>query len=176
MSYPTPWQGGPPQGQGGPPMLAAHADRERAVDVLKAGFAEGRLTRPEYEERVAGVYRSATYGELDALVRDLPRGPVPLPPAAYHPPVCGPPAVEPGYWPVVPQRPIDALATASLLCGLAGVLLILPAAPAVVLGHRARARIRRTGEGGTSAATAGVVLGYVVLAFWLPALVLVFGR
>src|SRR6266487_6090697 len=28
----------------GPAMRAASADRERAVDVLKAGFAEGRLT------------------------------------------------------------------------------------------------------------------------------------
>jgi uncharacterized membrane protein len=28
------------------------ADRERAIDVLKAAFAEGRLTREEHEARV----------------------------------------------------------------------------------------------------------------------------
>ncbi len=36
-------------------MLAATADRERAIDVLKAGFAEGRLTQAEHDERVARV-------------------------------------------------------------------------------------------------------------------------
>jgi len=34
-------------------MLAATADRERAVDVLRAGFAEGRLQEDELEKRVA---------------------------------------------------------------------------------------------------------------------------
>ena len=37
-----------------PTMRAASADRERAVDVLKAGFTEGRLTQDEYNERMAG--------------------------------------------------------------------------------------------------------------------------
>jgi hypothetical protein len=48
MSYPR--FAGPPQ------ALAANADRERAVDVLKAGFAEGRLTKAEHDDRVARVY------------------------------------------------------------------------------------------------------------------------
>ncbi|HSX98402.1 MAG TPA: DUF1707 domain-containing protein, partial [Streptomyces sp.] len=46
---PMPWQ----QAQGSSPsLLAAHADRERAVDVLRAGFGEGRLQQDEYERRV----------------------------------------------------------------------------------------------------------------------------
>jgi uncharacterized protein DUF1707 len=62
--------------------LAANADRERAIDVLRAGFTEGRLTQEEFDERAARVYRARTYGELGALVADLPAGvtaPVGLP-------------------------------------------------------------------------------------------------
>ncbi len=44
---------------GQPWALAANADRERAIDVLKAGFAEGRLTKAEYDDRVARVYASS---------------------------------------------------------------------------------------------------------------------
>lgn len=80
--------------------LASSADRERTVDVLRAGFAEGRLTQDEFDERVARAYTSRTYGELGALVADLPAGvafPVaqpslPLPPSPAvraNPPIAG---------------------------------------------------------------------------------------
>jgi hypothetical protein len=66
-----------PPGIAGPPgMLAANADRERAIDVLKAGFAESRLTRAEYDDRMARIHDARTYGELQALVSDLPAGPL----------------------------------------------------------------------------------------------------
>jgi hypothetical protein len=74
-------------------MRAATADRERAIDVLKAAFAEGRLTQDEYTDRVGRVYASRTYGELGALTADLPAGPLgaiappqPAPPAPYRQP------------------------------------------------------------------------------------------
>jgi hypothetical protein len=57
-------------------MLASNADRDRAVDVLRAGFAEGRLTQPEFEERVARVHQARTYDQLTELTCDLPVGPV----------------------------------------------------------------------------------------------------
>lgn len=59
-------------------MLAGNADRERAVDVLRAGFAEGRLTQEEFTERVERAYASRTYGELGGLTADLPAGPLPM--------------------------------------------------------------------------------------------------
>jgi hypothetical protein len=62
-------------------MLAGTADRERAVDVLRAGFAEGRLTQDEFTDRVARAYASRTYGDLSQLTADLPAGPAPYPPA-----------------------------------------------------------------------------------------------
>ena len=45
-------------------LRASTADRERAVDVLKAGFAEGRLTKDEYDGRAgrrSPRARSATW-------------------------------------------------------------------------------------------------------------------
>ncbi len=59
-------------------MLAGNADRERAVDVLRAGFTEGRLTQEEFTERVQRAYASRTYGELGGLTADLPAGPLPV--------------------------------------------------------------------------------------------------
>jgi hypothetical protein len=79
-------------------MLAASVDRERAVDVLRAGFAEGRLTKDELDSRVARVYASRTYGDLAVLTADLPTGPL----GAVAPPQQ--PAPWAG-WPGYPQQP-----------------------------------------------------------------------
>jgi hypothetical protein len=55
-------------------------------------------------------------------------------------------------------------AIASLVCGIAGMFLFFPATiPAIICGHVARARIRRTGESGAGLALAGLILGYVGL-------------
>src|ERR1700722_17604005 len=88
----------PPAGHG--QLRASHADRERAIDVLKAAFAEGRLDQDEYTDRVGQVQVSRTYADLGALVADLPVGPfgtlAPAPPPAAGPlpppPVPAPPA------------------------------------------------------------------------------------
>ena len=42
-------------------LRASHADRERAIDVLKAAFAEGRLDTGEFTDRVGQVQVSRTY-------------------------------------------------------------------------------------------------------------------
>jgi hypothetical protein len=55
-------------------MLAADADRERTIDVLKAGFAEGRLTQDEYTDKVTRGLMARTYRDLHALTADLPHG------------------------------------------------------------------------------------------------------
>ena len=50
------------------------SDRDRAVieTVLADAFAEGRLTRSEYDERAEAAMTSRTLGELLPLVEDLP--------------------------------------------------------------------------------------------------------
>ena len=55
------------------------SDRDRAVveTVLADAFAEGRLTRDEYDERTGTALASRTLGELVPLIRDLPLGPTP---------------------------------------------------------------------------------------------------
>jgi hypothetical protein len=62
-----------------PAWLAANADRERTVGVLRAGFTEGRLGQDELGDRIARAYAARTYSDLWALTADLPQGPLPYP-------------------------------------------------------------------------------------------------
>jgi hypothetical protein len=62
-----------------PAWLAGSADRERTVGVLRAAFTEGRLDQDELDDRVARAYAARTYGDLWALIADLPAGPLPYP-------------------------------------------------------------------------------------------------
>jgi hypothetical protein len=57
-------------------VRAAHADRERAVGVLKNAFVRGMLDKDEFDQRVGEAFASRTYAELAAVTRDLP-APVP---------------------------------------------------------------------------------------------------
>ncbi|WP_371577736.1 DUF1707 and DUF4190 domain-containing protein [Streptomyces sp. NBC_01314] len=157
---PIPWQ----QGQGNSPsLLAAHADRERAVDVLKAGFSEGRLPMDEYERRVERAYKARTVGELSLLVADLPQGPSGMQPTAMAPMV--PRTFMPA--PVLPP-PTNGKAVGSMVCGvLTTMTLGLTGIPAVILGHSARSEIKRTGEGGEGFALAGIILGWLSVAGWV---------
>jgi Domain of unknown function (DUF1707) len=67
-------------------IRASDADREHAVGLLREGFASGRLTLAEFDERTTAAFTSRTWGELRALTRDLPapgqRGFLPPAPAA----------------------------------------------------------------------------------------------
>ncbi|MFE6287654.1 DUF1707 and DUF4190 domain-containing protein [Streptomyces sp. NPDC057877] len=145
-------------------MLASHADRERAVDVLRAGYGEGRMEQEEFEKRVARAYGARTVGELALLVADLPQGPVPQPAAVVEVPRTFLPT---------PRPQTNGKAVGAAICGL----LCLPTfgltgIPAVVLGHAARAEIRRSGEGGDGLALTGLVLGWLSTAGWALVLVL----
>ncbi|MGW5738677.1 MULTISPECIES: DUF1707 SHOCT-like domain-containing protein [Streptomyces] len=53
-------------------LRASDADRDRTADILREALAEGRLTAEEHGERIDGVYRAKTMGELKPLVSDLP--------------------------------------------------------------------------------------------------------
>ncbi len=133
-------------------MRASDADRERAVDVLSAAFAEGRLTRDEHSARVQRAYGSLTYGELATLSADLtiaPQAPVSAPASA-----------------ATADSRANPMAVASLVCGL---IPLLPATvAAIILGIGAHRQLGRTGERGAGLATAGLALGL----FWLVLTVL----
>jgi Domain of unknown function (DUF1707)/Domain of unknown function (DUF4190) len=135
-------------------MRAASADRERAIDVLRAAFNEGRLARDEYDERAARACASRTYGELAELIADLPVGPLGTLPAAAWPP-----------HPPVPGRVrTNRTAVAALVCSLlpTGITSIL----AVALGCVACRQIKETGEDGLGIAGAGITLGWVGIALF----------
>ncbi|MFI9175565.1 DUF1707 and DUF4190 domain-containing protein [Streptomyces lincolnensis] len=163
QGVPQPWQA--QQAHTAPSMLASHADRERAVDVLRAGYGEGRLEKPEFDKRVARAYGARTVGELALLVADLPTGPVPQP--------GGLPPVPRTFLPV--QRPrTNGKAVGAAVCGLLCVPTFgFTGIPAVILGHAARAEIERTGEAGDGLAMTGLVLGWLSTAVWALVLTLV---
>ena len=67
-------------------LRASDADREKIAERLRKATAEGRLLAEELEERLEATFSARTYGELDAVVDDLPSATVrrqerPHPPA-----------------------------------------------------------------------------------------------
>jgi len=94
-------------------LRAAQADREQAITVLKAAYAQGRLTKDELELRAGQAFASKTYAELAALTADIP---------AVSP--AGSPAVSPaGRPPSTPARTLAKAACRSGVCLLAAVAL-----------------------------------------------------
>jgi DUF1707 SHOCT-like domain len=53
-------------------LRASDEDRERLVAVLREQMVAGRLTSEELDERVGAAYAAKTWGDLRALVKDLP--------------------------------------------------------------------------------------------------------
>jgi len=133
-----------------PGMLASDAARERAVEVLNQAFMEGRLLPEEHQDRLGRAYAARTYGDLEALTRDIPRR-IPAP---------------------APQAGTNSKAIAAVVCGASGFFFGLPAPAAIVLGHMARREIRRTNEQGDGMAVAGLVMGYVMTIFMVGVLLL----
>ncbi|MFE7560321.1 DUF1707 and DUF4190 domain-containing protein [Kitasatospora sp. NPDC057500] len=148
-------------------MRAATADRERTVDVLKAAFAEGRLSATEYGERFEAASGAQTYGQLARLVADLPAGPM-VAPQMVAPQMAVPQTFLPPPVLVPPPRPTNGAAVASLVLSLLGMGL-----PAVIAGHVAKKQIRRRNEEGDAMATVGLVLGYVESVAWTLFMLLV---
>jgi hypothetical protein len=53
-------------------LRTSHAEREQAIDLLKAAFVQGRVTKDEFDLRVGQALASRTYADLDALTADIP--------------------------------------------------------------------------------------------------------
>jgi len=60
------------------PLRASDRDRELALRILSEAYAEGRLARDEFDERVDAVHAVRTLGELPGQLADLV-------PAAHQP-------------------------------------------------------------------------------------------
>ncbi len=77
-------------------LRISDADRAAAVDLLSEQYAEGRLTRDEFDERSDAVWSAKTQGDLAPVFADLPPTPQQgrrgrLPAGAPH---------RPRWWPV----------------------------------------------------------------------------
>jgi hypothetical protein len=137
-------------------MRAADADRERAVGVLRAGFAERRLTKDEYDERITAVLAARTYGELSELTVGLPAGPLP----SLSPPLkTNKTAIQAMKW---------AVFTPFLLA-----LIPLGIGTTLTLAAEAQEEIEQTGEPGGGLVLAARVIGYSMIAAFILSIVLV---
>ena len=92
-------------------------------------------------------------------------------------PGYGAPPAQPGYapygtpgYPVATPRPTSGLALTSLICGIAGLILVWAVVPlaasiaAVITGHMALTQVKRDPRmGGRGSAIAGLILGYIAI-------------
>ena len=144
-------------------MRSSDRDRDSAQAILQSAYADGRLTREEFDDRCSRVMASQTYDELRTLTADLPGRlpfmqppPVPMPMAPY------------GYMPVAQPQRTNSLAVGSLICGIGQIFVWTPASiAAVIMGHIARRQIKQNGESGDGMAVAGLVLGWIGIALTL---------
>jgi uncharacterized membrane protein len=56
-------------------LRASHAEREQAIEVLKAAFVQGRLTKDEFDARAGQALTARTYADLAAVTAGVPVGP-----------------------------------------------------------------------------------------------------
>jgi hypothetical protein len=131
-------------------LRASDQDRDRAAEVLKTGYAEGRLDKDEYDTLLGQVYSARTVGDLVTLTSQLPGGGTALLPVPAGPPKT------------------NSRAVAAMICGVAEFFTFgLTSIPAVILGHMARGEIQRTGEAGDGLAMTGLILGWLAICLWL---------
>jgi DUF1707 SHOCT-like domain len=99
-------------------LRASHADREQVIDVLKAAFVQGMLTKAELDARVGQAFASRTHGDLAAITADLPAGLIGRQPRRKPAPAQAPPPVN---------RPLLWTAGAIMLAAIASMVAAFPA-------------------------------------------------
>jgi DUF1707 SHOCT-like domain len=135
-------------------LRAAHADRERVIEALKAAFAQGRLDTDELDDRVGRAFASRTYGELAALTADIPASQT-VPGSAVAGPAV---AVSPG-------SPARTLATAARRAGLRLLVALALVGLMAVTNMKAFALLAYYG-GILAVIAASGFLGYGVVDAW----------
>ena len=73
-------------------LRTSRTDREYVIDVLKAAFVQGLLTKDEFDARVGQTFTSRTFAELATVTADIPAGlTIDLPPRSPAPASAQPP-------------------------------------------------------------------------------------
>ena len=101
-----------------PYLRCSDTDRDRAAAVLREGLADGRISIAELDDRLDRVYRAKTYGELTAVMGDLPAWTTTTGPPPY--PTHRPPAVA---WPL-PSPPHSGLRRFGVVAALVWLLFL----------------------------------------------------
>jgi hypothetical protein len=101
----------------------------------------------------------------------VPPGPPrqPFPQSPPLPPHDMPVESQPPYmtYPYVNPNPQQQVRGTNVMSILSLVFAFVFSLLGIVFGHIAKKQIRRTGEGGSGLATAGLVLGYIFTVLWL---------
>jgi hypothetical protein len=94
-------------------LRASDADRERAIDTLKAAYVYGLVTKQEFDARVGQTLAARTHAELAVITDDIPAGLAPAPPPLTPAPAqASPPAhanLRPGQRAVVATAVLSGL-------------------------------------------------------------------
>ena len=106
-----------------PWLRASDADREQVSERLRHATAEGRLGGDELEERLEALYAARTYGDLDALVVDIPAS-----------------RSVAGRRALAPRRLIGAVSAVTLIIAVLGLLAIMRRRTAVAVPDPGRVR------------------------------------
>lgn len=105
-------------------LRASHADREHVIDVLKAAYVHGLVTKDEFGERVSQTFAARTYAELALITADFPAG------LAAAPPTPRPAPANAGLPVRAKLRPGErAVIAAAVLGGLAFVAAVFAGNP-----------------------------------------------
>jgi hypothetical protein len=116
---------------------ASRADREQAIDVLKAAFVQGRLTKDEFDARIGLTFTARARAELAAVTADVP-------------------ARLAGAQP--PRKPSRPRTSNAARWGAAGFI-----TPAVIASAFAVASVRGAGE----FEVVGFLIAFAYFIFWL---------
>jgi hypothetical protein len=119
-------------------LRASDADRERIAEWLRNAAAEGRLLADELERRLETAFSARTYGELDAVVADLPRDPA-IPRARGAAPVRLRPATALAALVLLPVAVAIAVAAVAAIAALVVASAVVVMLVGLALGPRARA-------------------------------------
>jgi hypothetical protein len=116
-------------------VRASDADRERVAERLRQAAAEGRLLTEELEQRLEAALSARTYGQLNAIIADLPGRHLTTPPET-HKLAWVPPALA-----IAIAVPVTLAVIAAVVFAITGVLatwVLWLAAGWWFFGHRGR--------------------------------------
>jgi hypothetical protein len=117
-------------------LRTSHADRDQAIDRLKAAFVHGRLTKDELVARMAQAFSARTYADLAALTADLPAEPAaakpPAQPVPAQPGRALHPSIKVGAGVLVLMMAVWTIL--AILLGLSGVAFVVAPLIVIVLG------------------------------------------